>query len=186
MKVTGPQSPQAPTNPYQAFVNAYPNRHPAGFEMPLKNRSRVRTAKLARNLLAATNDRISELFAVKRANVLMAPELPEEPAAEVRLGTFQIRGRKIMSWERVLPVCSSEVIAWTGLQVQLDNKGSVLINRHIYTEPQPEEHPKGIVEARLPFHELGLLGYEARVEMVALTNILDSSTFRLSQVIPFK
>lgn len=186
MKVTRPQPPQAPLNPYQVFIDAYPNRHPAGFELPLKNRSRIRTAKLARSLLAATNDRISELFVVKRASVLMAPVLSEEPAAEVRLGTFQIRGRKIMSWERILPAHSNEEMAWTGLQVQLDNKGSVLLNRHTYTEPQPEEHPKGSVEARLPFYELGLLNHEARVEMVALANILDSDTFRLSHATSLK
>jgi hypothetical protein len=186
MKVIGPQPPQAPADPYQAFINAYHNRQSAGFELPLKNRSRMRTAKLARSLLSATNDRISELFDVKRANVLMEPVLAEEPAAEVRLGTFQVQGRKIMSWERVLPVCSSEDICWTGLQIQLDNKGSVIINRHVYTKPQPEEYPKGIVEARLPFHELGLLGHDARVEMVVLTNILDSDTFRLSQATSFK
>lgn len=186
MKVTGPQPPQAPVNPYQAFLNAYPNRHPVGFEMPLKNRSRVRTAKLARSLLAATNDRISELFTVKRAIVSMAPLLIEEPAAEVKLGTFQIQGRKIMSWERVLPAYNCEDIAWSGLQIQLDNKGSVLVNRHTYSEPLPEDHPKGVVEARLPFCELGLLGHEAQLEMVALTNILDSDTFRLSHAISFK
>lgn len=186
MKVTRTQPPQAATNPYQMFMDAYPNRHPAGFELPLKNRSRVRTAKLARSLLTATNERISEIFGVKRAEVIMSPVQAEEPAAEVRLRTYPIRGRKIMTWERILPTCSAEEITWTGLQVQLDSKGSILVNRHAYAEVSPEQNPTGVVEAKLPYHELGLLSNDAQVEMVALTNIMGSSTFRLTQATPFK